>query len=179
MGENDSRDGPGRRAFLLASARALGAVAALPPLVSLAACGPGSDEGGGDGDGDGGPTCGDGGAAPQCTVDANTLVLPLASNAALQSVGGSLFLSDSRYRDPVCGESELVVVQLSQGRFAAFSASCTHACCTVQAVSGGFTCPCHGSDFNLSGQVTRGPASSALPPLAVCFDGCSVYVQLA
>lgn len=165
----------GRREFLLSSARALSAAALLPPLVSLgcgrAAPGPTIDPA------DAG-CAGDGGASA-CTVDANTLILPLSSHPELQSVGGSLILSDSRYRDPVCGNDNLVVVQVSPGVFSAFSASCTHACCTVQAANGGFHCACHGSQFTLDGQVSRGPARTSLASIPVCFDGCSVYVQLA
>ncbi len=178
MKEERCRSCVGRRDFLRATAQALGAAALLPHLASLAACG--ADAAGQralDG-GDAGPDCnGDGGSV--CTVNANTLVLPLAEHPELQAVGGLLILSDSRYSDPICQNNELVVAQVSEGTFAAFSASCTHACCTVSADNGGFSCPCHGSQFTLDGQVSRGPARSALPSIPVCFDGCSVYVQLA
>jgi len=40
---------------------------------------------------------------------------------------------------------------------------CTHLGCIVaHNESGGFACPCHGSRYNEQGEVTRGPAPSAL-----------------
>jgi nitrite reductase/ring-hydroxylating ferredoxin subunit len=182
MSHRGCKDCPDRREFLRTSAQALGALVVLPPLASLAACGLGT--GAHTPSVDAGhitPDCsGDAGVPSTCTVNSNTLVLALAANSALQAVGGSVMLSDSRYRDPYCGNNEFIVVQVSQGKFAAFSASCTHACCTVQPSSnGGFECPCHRSQFSLEGQVTRGPAGAPLSSIPVCFDGCSVFVQLA
>jgi cytochrome b6-f complex iron-sulfur subunit len=49
------------------------------------------------------------------------------------------------------------------------SAVCTHLGCSVQWSSerNRFECPCHGSLFNARGQVTVGPAQTALPWYAV------------
>lgn len=49
----------------------------------------------------------------------------------------------------------------------AVSTICTHLGCIVQADPNGFHCPCHGSKFARDGSVTKGPAPSALPWLAV------------
>jgi Rieske Fe-S protein len=51
--------------------------------------------------------------------------------------------------------------------FTAFSLACTHLGCTVESQSDGFTCPCHGSRFDLQGKVIRGPASKSLVSLRV------------
>ncbi len=50
------------------------------------------------------------------------------------------------------------------GSFVALSLICTHEQCTVNYDAGanGFKCPCHGSEYNISGGVTLGPAPSAL-----------------
>ena len=54
------------------------------------------------------------------------------------------------------------------GEFRAYSLTCTHLGCTVEADdTGGFTCPCHGSQFTLDGQVILGPATSSLRRLRV------------
>ena len=49
------------------------------------------------------------------------------------------------------------------------SAVCTHLGCSVQwsIERNRFECPCHGSLFNARGQVTAGPAQTALPWYAV------------
>lgn len=45
----------------------------------------------------------------------------------------------------------------------AMSAVCTHLGCTVGSVEWGYQCPCHGSRFDKSGRVLRGPAPRPLP----------------
>jgi cytochrome b6-f complex iron-sulfur subunit len=51
----------------------------------------------------------------------------------------------------------------------ALSAVCTHLGCITRYVSdeGAIACPCHGSRFDLEGNVTHGPAPRALPWLEV------------
>jgi len=49
----------------------------------------------------------------------------------------------------------------------AISGICTHLGCIVSQTLAGFDCPCHGSRFDSQGEVTRGPAPSALPWLEV------------
>lgn len=47
--------------------------------------------------------------------------------------------------------------------FFAVSAVCTHLGCIVTQIPEGFSCPCHGSRFDLDGTVLQGPAGSPLP----------------
>jgi cytochrome b6-f complex iron-sulfur subunit len=49
----------------------------------------------------------------------------------------------------------------------ALSLVCSHLGCTVEVKSTDYACPCHGSRYDLSGNVTKGPASSPLPALRV------------
>jgi Rieske Fe-S protein len=58
----------------------------------------------------------------------------------------------------------------------AVSIVCTHLGCVVKTDSGGFHCPCHGSQFGPDGSVVQGPAPRALPWLAVKQTGEGVYV---
>jgi cytochrome b6-f complex iron-sulfur subunit len=51
--------------------------------------------------------------------------------------------------------------------FQALSLVCPHLGCTVNPQLEGFTCPCHGSRFNLQGGLTHGPATKALNVLKV------------
>jgi cytochrome b6-f complex iron-sulfur subunit len=50
----------------------------------------------------------------------------------------------------------------TQSGFSAISLLCTHLGCTVESKVDGFACPCHGSRFDLRGNVTRGPAGKPL-----------------
>ena len=113
--------------------------------------------------------CGDGGAdAPSgAAAPASTRVPP---------GGGGLRASLATVSDiPVGGAVEatapdgtkVLVTQPSTGEVVAFSAVCPHEGCSVLPDTGQLTCPCHGSQFSLSGEVTRGPAQSDLQPFAV------------
>jgi Rieske Fe-S protein len=104
-----------------------------------------------------GPAPSAGAAGPAAAALAATADIP---------VGGGLVLP----------EQEIVVTQPTAGKFAAFSAICTHQGCTVNAVSdGAIKCPCHGSSFAVAdGAVITGPARKPLPPRAVKVEGNSV-----
>jgi len=49
--------------------------------------------------------------------------------------------------------------------YSALSLVCSHLGCTVEIKPDDYVCPCHGSRYDLSGNVTKGPASSPLPSL--------------
>ena len=51
--------------------------------------------------------------------------------------------------------------------FQAYSLVCTHLGCTLEVAGDDFSCPCHGSQFDLDGRVIRGPAVDRLPALLV------------
>ncbi len=51
--------------------------------------------------------------------------------------------------------------------YSAFSLKCTHLGCTVEKKVDIFECPCHGSRFDNSGGLLRGPATRPLPELRV------------
>lgn len=49
----------------------------------------------------------------------------------------------------------------------AISLVCTHLGCLVHPEGDGFTCPCHGSQYDADGTVVRGPATQALQALRI------------
>ncbi|HGY4229810.1 TPA: Rieske 2Fe-2S domain-containing protein, partial [Citrobacter amalonaticus] len=57
---------------------------------------------------------------------------------------------------------------------------CPHAGCVPNTRPGGqgWICPCHGSEFDTSGRVTRGPATTnlAVPEFAFHPDGLTVRI---
>jgi Rieske Fe-S protein len=71
----------------------------------------------------------------------------------------------------------VVVTQPSSGTFRAFDATCTHAGCLVNDVSGGLIrCPCHGSQFTAAdGSVVAGPALAPLGGVAIAVRDGFVY----
>jgi cytochrome b6-f complex iron-sulfur subunit len=66
----------------------------------------------------------------------------------------------------VLPEIPAVLVRSDQS-FTALSLVCTHLGCTVESQPEGFACPCHGSRFDLQGNVQRGPAARPLAALRV------------
>jgi cytochrome b6-f complex iron-sulfur subunit len=53
------------------------------------------------------------------------------------------------------------------GELYALSLVCTHLGCTLNLTDQGLSCPCHGSLFDMKGNVIEGPAERSLPKLRV------------
>lgn len=72
---------------------------------------------------------------------------------------------------PSAGYSSMLLKQ-PDGSLTSLSILCTHVCCQVQYDAGSqdFLCPCHGSIFDLSGNVKRGPAATNLPTIQLSID---------
>lgn len=68
---------------------------------------------------------------------------------------------------------DVLLTRLGADRFSALNAICTHEGCIVSQVAGSvFVCPCHGSQYDMTGTVVQGPAPAALPRLPVRYaDG--------
>lgn len=70
-------------------------------------------------------------------------------------------------------QGTVIVIRTAAGNtasaFVALSLICTHMGCTVNydQSSESFKCPCHGSEYNVDGKVTQGPAPSALKSYTV------------
>lgn len=55
-----------------------------------------------------------------------------------------------------------VFILKENSKIKAFSRSCTHLGCTVEKKSGQLVCPCHGSKYDVNGEVVKGPAGENL-----------------
>lgn len=68
-------------------------------------------------------------------------------------------------------DKDFVVTRTSADTLSALSNKCTHRGCTLNFFNrSGFECPCHGSGFDLQGNVVRGPALRPLEKLASRID---------
>lgn len=80
--------------------------------------------------------------------------------------GGKIFMKAS-----------IVVTQPTAGEYVGLSAICTHQKCTLREVSNGkIYCGCHGSEFDLEGNVLNPPATAALEKKAITIDGDKILL---
>jgi Rieske Fe-S protein len=155
-----------RREFLRCGACALAGIAAL---ALPAACG------GSGGDGPtaptnpnppgttGGSTGGNSGGTPpvvKFSVSGKTVIFFLDKIPELATTP-SMFVAES---------ISMLVIRAPDG-YNALTAICTHEGCTVTGfATDHLVCPCHGSQYTLTGQVIQGPAPASLTRYTVSLD---------
>lgn len=59
-----------------------------------------------------------------------------------------------------------------------FSISCTHLGCILNVENDKFICPCHGSMFDMNGNVLKGPALKALKQLEYSIEKENIIVYI-
>jgi cytochrome b6-f complex iron-sulfur subunit len=144
--------------------------------VAIAACRGGAGSGGGAGDDavdpDAGPPIDAPG--PAVTMCGANLCIDLTKPGAakLTTVGGTLIVTAPADR--------IIVVRQSETAWVALSDICTHAGCGVgfNASLARMTCPCHGSQFTLTGAVARGPATRPLAAYQTMFDSTAQILTI-
>jgi len=73
----------------------------------------------------------------------------------------------------------ILVIRQSATSYTALSMLCTHAGCQVGSPSGGrIFCPCHGSTFDLNGNVVGGPAPSPLAKYGVTLNAAAKTITV-
>lgn len=100
------------------------------------------------------------------TVSGGAVSLTIDSASPLAAVGGAALVNAP-------GAGAFLFARTAPDTFTALTATCTHFGCTISGYEGQvFVCPCHGSRFNTSGAVQRGPANRPLRSYATRFaDG--------
>ncbi len=90
---------------------------------------------------------------------------------SVKSAGISLSTSKRKKVIPLDSISEgttlfdNIIVSRKGEAIKVFSRECSHLGCVVQKGNEMFSCPCHGSQYNLDGSLKRGPATSGLKEL--------------
>lgn len=118
--------------------------------------------------------CGQGGAIDGTVTPTNNMAtLTFAMYPKLATVGGGIVVT--------AGNAPIAVIRTGDTTATALSAVCTHEACTVEIQSGSppLFCPCHGSEFAISGVVVRGPARQSLRVYQASVDANGVTVTLA
>jgi cytochrome b6-f complex iron-sulfur subunit len=75
-------------------------------------------------------------------------------------------------------EARVAIFNAESGLYA-LSLVCTHLGCTLNVTDKGLSCPCHGSLFDLDGNVLKGPAERPLQKMRVEEQGGMIEVVAA
>ncbi|MCI0693894.1 ubiquinol-cytochrome c reductase iron-sulfur subunit [candidate division KSB1 bacterium] len=102
------------------------------------------------------------------------LKLVLAEVPELAMPGGAVTLTSAEQ-----GELNIIVLHLTENEYIALSPVCTHLGCRVRKARDGFECPCHGSRYDLRGQVVNGPAARNLAHFPMRREGNELLIDLS
>jgi len=105
--------------------------------------------------------CGAGALAAAGATEANAasrLKVKLSKYPSLKRVGGVATVGALSGR-------QVAVVRVSKKQYVALDRTCPHAGAIVSASGGGWTCPAHGSRFDLDGDRVSGPTPTGLRKL--------------
>ena len=93
------------------------------------------------------------------------------AGSALASEGGAALVESTA--------GLFLLARTGTATFSAVEAVCTHEGCTVNGADGDiYVCPCHGSRYNRTGQVVRGPATASLRRYGTTFTDGVVTIAL-
>ncbi|HLP16477.1 MAG TPA: Rieske (2Fe-2S) protein [Bacteroidota bacterium] len=116
--------------------------------------------------------CGSGNSTdnPTSSLPEVSPVIDLASEPALQTIGGSV----KKHLTGLNNGNDIIIVRESSTAFAAFTAICTHQGAEINlpgSAGANMVCPRHGSQFrSTDGSVAQGPASLPLAKFSTAYD---------
>lgn len=110
----------------------------------------------------------------QGTVVNNEITIDIASSPIANQNTRALLKYNS-------GNGSILVEHNSDDTYKALSGICTHQSCVVSEFDGSqsvFVCPCHGSQFDLHGNVKQGPATTKLSTYSSRVENNSLIITL-
>lgn len=151
-----------RRAFLSTSVKSLTIMASSSAAISfLESCS--SD--------DNNPVSPGNGGKGTVTIDLND-----SKFSPLKQVGGKVALDQGDIEGlPAKG---IFIIRSGDSSITVLDRTCIHQGCQVNPFNNGIAqCPCHGSEYNASGKVVSGPASSSLTTYNATLDGDIIEIN--
>ena len=109
-----------------------------------------------------------GSSTEKAMVETPGQVTILKSSMAGQSY---LKLNTGTFKDPIFLNTN------EDGTYTAVLMNCTHKGCGLGASQGKLVCGCHGSEFDLAGNVLKGPAKTNLQTFQVSADELHIIIK--
>ena len=105
------------------------------------------------------------------TVAGSAITVSVDGASPLAAVGGAALVRSSA--------GDVLTYRTAQDAFSAVTAMCTHEACTITGLNGQtYVCPCHGSQFTVTGSVLSGPATRPLRTYATSLSGSTLSIAL-
>ncbi len=104
------------------------------------------------------------------TVSGSTVSVTIDAASPLAQVGSAALVQGANV--------PLLVAHTGDAAFSALSAICTHQGCTITGFANArFVCPCHGSQYDTSGNVVSGPAVQRLTRYNTQYSGSTLTIS--
>jgi Rieske Fe-S protein len=111
-------------------------------------------------------------AWPASLLFGKKLSIDLNTVPKLKAIGGQITIK--------LLHEDVLLIRDSEKTIRVFNAHCTHKSCIVKYIEkdNRIECPCHGSQYDLNGNVLKGPAPKSLQAHSVEFDGNQIIVDI-
>jgi len=110
--------------------------------------------------------------------DDKSMKVNLSDYEALTDVGAFVVIKEVQ----IGGQTDnLIIVHKSETEYLVFSSVCRHKKCNVKykKEKAVFVCPCHGSTYDLTGKVMKGPSTQNIPQYKVQIkDGALIITAI-
>ena len=73
-------------------------------------------------------------------------------------------------------EFPICLYKINEETYTASLLKCTHRGCELNVGGGIYSCPCHGSEFSIKGDVLEGPAEKKLKTFEIALDNENIYI---
>lgn len=87
-------------------------------------------------------------------------------------------LKDIKENSGIILDDDAIIVRKINGEVDILSLKCTHLGCTLRFSNGRFSCPCHGSEFDIKGNPIKGPAKKPLKLYDFIIRNNKIYVKI-
>ncbi len=84
-----------------------------------------------------------------------------------------VFIKARNLNFPIC------IYNIKEDNYLATLLKCTHKGCELNVGGGIYSCPCHGSEFSMSGKLLEGPADRDLRTFKTDTDDENIYIFLS